>query len=430
MKLCLITLGCPKNTVEGEKLAGLIEKHGWSLTTKLDGADAAVIHTCSFIKDAKEESMQGIASLSELKKSGAIGKLFVTGCLVQEERSTLRGRFPLVDGILGTGELEKLPAMLSGRKQDLTFEPGGLLDTNAPRLLSSDIPSAYLRIAEGCDHTCSFCAIPSLRGGYKSREMGNITGEATELARRGIKELVLIAQDTTFYGKDIYSAFRLPALLRKLAAIDGIEWIRILYAYPDTLTDEMLETIGLEPKICKYLDIPLQHVSAGVLRKMRRKPGGLQLIRKIKSRFPDMALRTTFITGFPGETKKDFSELLEAVSGGWFDHVGVFEFSPHPGTRSFGMPGKISEAVKKERKKELMLMQRNVVRAKNKSLAGSLQKVLVEGVLKGGNYVGRASFQAPEIDNLVYFSGKPKPGPFQRVKITGYKGYDLTGKII
>ena len=428
-KACLITLGCPKNTVEGENIAGMLEAAGWSMTTRLDGVDCAIVHTCSFIKDSRNESEDAIRSMAALKKKGLIGKLYVTGCLAQEEKKKLLRNFTAVDGIIGTGELQKLPELIGGCNPSINFIPGGLLETNSTRLLSSAAPSAYLRIAEGCNHKCSFCIIPSLRGKYKSREMNSIVKEAKGLAACGIKELVLIAQDTTFYGKDLYGNFKLPLLLKKLARVKGIEWIRLLYAYPDTLTDEMLDVIREEKKICKYIDIPLQHVSDNVLRAMKRKPGVRKLVENIKARVPGVSIRTTFITGFPGETKEDFNELLEFVKEGHFEHMGAFEYSPHPGTLSASYPAQVNERLKIERKNALMLAQQKVVNIKNKGRVGKILDVLIDGFAENA-VIARSRFQAPEIDGIVYVKGKTGNKVIGKAKITGFKNYDLTGQLI
>lgn len=426
---CIVTLGCPKNTVEGEKLAGLLRSRGWELSTRVGAGSSVIVHTCSFIKDARDESEKTIASLAALKRKGFLKALYVTGCLAQEERGALLKRFKDADGALGTGELHKLPDMLLGKGVNPHFTPGGLLETGKERLLSSSGPSAYLRIAEGCNHTCSFCVIPKLRGRYKSRQIGSIIREAETLAERGIKELCLIAQDTTYYGKDIYGSLSLHKLIKRLAAVQGIRWIRILYAYPDTVTAELLEAIRNEPKVCKYIDIPLQHTSPNVLKRMRRNPGALAAVESIRKAVPGIAVRTTFITGFPGETEKDFKGLLEAVKSGIFEHVGVFEYSPHPDTPAAKLPGRPSPKSAARRRNALMLAQQKNVLSVNRGLKGRTLEVLCEGRLRTGEYFGRSRFQAPEIDSLIYFTGKAAAGKLIKVRITGYKGYDLYGKI-
>ena len=432
-KLCIITLGCPKNTVEGEKIAGMLDNCGWTLSADISKCDAALIHTCSFIKDAKDESISVIKKLSGLRKRGGLQKVVVTGCLAQEYGKRLFNEFPQVDAVVGTGSLDKLPFVMSGGSDFECGKPGGLLESAYPRLLSSGLPTAYLRIAEGCGHKCAFCVIPKLRGAYKSRKIENIVSECKALVSAGIKEAVLIAQDTTLYGNDIYGKPSLPDLLKRLSKVRGIEWLRILYAYPDTVSDELLETMARGPKICKYLDIPLQHASDSVLKRMRRKGGVRKLLEKIKTRVPGIALRTTFIVGFPGETEAEFEELRAIVAEGWFEHAGVFEYSSassadRPACKALeGKP--VPEHLKRARKKELMLAQKKVVRLNNASHTGRIYKVLIESYdINKKIFTGRTYFQASEIDGITCIKGKCRVGQIQDVKITGYSGYDLMGK--
>lgn len=426
-KACIITLGCPKNTVEGEKMAGALDNSGWALTTDLSDCDAAVIHTCSFIKDAKKESEEAIRAVSRLKKQGGALRLVVTGCMAQELGRKLFKSFPGVDGVIGTGSLDMLVPVLNGERSEALGKPGGLLESAYPRLLSSNGPSAYLRIAEGCGHKCSFCVIPSLRGPYRSRRPGDVASECASLAANGIKEAVLIAQDTTLYGSDLRPKRTLAGLLGRLSKVRGIEWLRILYAYPDTVTDGLLRVIKENRKVCKYLDIPLQHASGRVLRKMRRGTGVRKLLERVKGSVPEIALRTSFITGYPGETEADHGELLALVEEGWFDHMGVFEYSPAKGCGRDSVPARVKAA----RRRELMLAQKKVVAAKARSLIGRRLRVLVENYdpLKG-LYAGRAEFQAPEIDGIVNFNAKMVRGAFADVEITGASGYDLLGKTV
>lgn len=440
-KVSIITLGCPKNIVEGENIAGLIKESGFDLMPDLKDADIAVVHTCSFISDADRESADVIKRLSQLRQSGRLKKLFVTGCLVQKEGKNIIAKFPDVDSFVGTGNLHRLPEIIDSNEKLVLGKPGGYLEGTSKRLLSSALPSAYLRIAEGCSHRCSFCIIPKLRGRYKSRNMKSIVREAEELAGQGIREFNLIAQDTSIYGRDLYGYSALPELIRKLAQIPAVKWIRILYAYPATITRELLETIKNEEKVCKYLDIPLQHVNERILRKMGRPSGARKVVERIRKDIPGITLRTTLIVGFPGETKKEFGELYNFVGDGWIDHLGVFEYSQNKGASSHKFSGQINKQTAGERKKRLMLKQREIVKIKNKARVNSNFEVLVESSnvnkIKSGmefrKYAissGRSEFQAPEIDNLIYLSGKQDTGSFVNVKITGIRGYDLMGEVV
>jgi len=430
-KLCLVTLGCPKNIVEGESIAGLLESKGWSLTTDLLAADAAVIHTCSFIADAKKESEETIRAILRLKKFGKLKRVAVTGCLVQREGKDLIDRFEDVDVFSGTGAdaIERLPAALKDGSVSLITKPGGFLESSAPRLLSSNLPSAYLRVAEGCNHKCNFCIIPRIRGRFYSREQGSILKEARELIACGVKEIILIAQDTTLYGKDIYGKPALPSLMKKVADINGIKWVRLMYAYPSTVSAELIEVIRSENNICKYMDMPVQHVSDKVLKLMGRAGDVKKIIRKLKERVPGLALRTTIITGFPGENDADFKELRSFVSEGWFDHIGVFEYDPVEGTPSAELKGQIGAKLKAERKKELMLIQKNVVKKRLNAMTGKTLEALVESQKDANTHFGRTSFQAPEIDGGIIIKGKCSPGDFVDIKVTGHRGYDLLGEI-
>lgn len=424
-KICLVTLGCPKNIVEGESIAGLLRAGGWELTTNLTDADAAVIHTCSFISDAKKESEDVINSLSRLKIKGKLKTIAVTGCLVQREGKSLREKFKGVDVFIGTGALGSLTDLLEkGAGLDIT-RPGGLLESSVPRLLSSSLPSAYLRIAEGCNHKCSFCIIPGLRGRYKSRKKEDILSEAKDLADCGIKEINIIAQDTTLYGKDIYSKPSLPVLLNDLAGIKGFKWIRLMYAFPGTVTGGLIDVIKNEEKVCKYIDMPVQHINDKVLKLMGRPTGAKNVIRRLKDQIPGLTLRSTVITGFPGEKEKEFRELADFVSEGWFDHLGVFEYNPIEGTPSSRLSGRPSARVAGARKKELMLRQQKVVRSRFESMKGDTVEVIIESRQDDDRCTGRASFQAPEIDGGMIIKGSRRLGSFVKVKITGSKGYDL-----
>ncbi|MBN1823644.1 MAG: 30S ribosomal protein S12 methylthiotransferase RimO [Endomicrobiales bacterium] len=430
-KLSLIILGCPKNVVEGENMAGLLKDAGWSFTADVNEADCAVVHTCSFIRDAQRESEAAIRRLCGLKKRGGLKKLIVTGCHVQSNSESLIDKYPEVDGFLGTGSLEMINEIAGRGVSCLVTEPGGFLETlpGKGRLLSSALPSAYLRVSEGCDHRCGFCVIPRMRGGYRSRKKENIVLEARELAERGVREFILIAQDTTSYGRDIYGFFALSKLLKDLCRVDGVKWIRLMYGYPGSVTDELLDVIAGEDRICKYIDLPLQHVSEKVLKLMKRPAGARQTARRVKSRVPGVFLRTSLITGFPGEGKREFEELLGFVSEGWFDHMGVFEYSDVEGAASCSLINKIKKNTAVSRKKALMLEQQRVVKIKNGKLVGKTAEVLLEKGLGGGRFRGRAWFQSPEVDGSVFLKAKTgsREGDFVKTTIEGFSGYDLKG---
>ena len=428
MRICIITLGCPKNVVESETLAGILKSNGYELTTDIENCDCAVIHTCSFIKDAKKESEDFINGVLRMKKGGQIGNVFVSGCLVQDEGKSLISRFPAVDGFIGTGCLDEIPDLIERGSGFICKGPGGLLESPYPRLLSSESASAFLRIAEGCNHRCSFCHIPMIRGRYRSRKIQSVVDEARGLSELGIKEAVLIAQDTTSYGVDLYGRYSLKKLIEKISEISGIEWIRILYGYPASVNKELLDCFRKEDKLCKYIDIPLQHISRRILKRMGRPSRSRETVEKIKNAVPDIAVRTSLIVGFPGETEKDYREMRSFVEEGWFDQLGVFEYSDDPKARSYGLKQKTDKAETRARKKELMLRQFDVLRKKNKLKIGSIEKVLVENRVSGSLFEGRASFQAPEVDGKIIFSAAEEPGAFVKVRITGQKGYDIIGQ--
>jgi ribosomal protein S12 methylthiotransferase len=425
--VCLITLGCPKNIVEGENILGIIRKKGYTLTADLKTAGTVIVHTCSFIEDARNESIDTIRAISKLKENGTIQKLIVTGCMVQDEKRNIQNIFPSADSFVGTGELHNIDSVLDVDACYKVSGPGGLMLPKAGRVLSSDLPVAYLKLSEGCNHRCSFCIIPQLRGRYRSRNIGSVVSEADSLAQKGIKELVLIAQDTTFYGHDIYKKSVLAKLVDSLSSVEGIKWIRLLYAYPGTVREELLDIIEKNPKVCKYLDMPLQHVSKRVLEKMRRPVNSAQTVSRIIDRVPDIALRTTFITGFPGETDKDFGELYDFVSRGLIEHLGVFVYSDNKKAESHKFGRQVPEKIKFERQKELMLLQKKIVTRKNKARVGRKIEVLVEQDKGGGEFFARAAFQAPEIDSRVRVKGNFRTGEFADVTITGVSGYDIKG---
>lgn len=486
-KVGFVSLGCPKNLVDSEIMMGLLVREGFALTTEAAEADILVVNTCAFIDPAKRESIEAILEMAQWKRAGRCRKLVVTGCLAERYRDHLLRELPEVDALLGTQEIERiveicrdgeigeprrrkrgLPVLswtMSDRRLSSWEAPIYLDDPARPRLVATPRHTAYLKIAEGCDHLCSFCIIPALRGPFRSRPLDSLLREAEELVTRGVRELVLIAQDTTHYGVDLGMREGLAALLRALARIEGLRWIRFLYGYPNHVSDALLEVIAEEEKVCKYFDIPLQHVSARLLRAMRR--GGTRsslerLVERIRRRIPEATLRTTFIVGFPGETERDFRELLDFCRTVEFDYVGVFLYSDEEGTAAAELSRKVLPEIARERQQRLLQEQARIARRRNRRWIGRVADVLVEGYVearaRGGlsdategsressgqaqqNLLllrGRMASQAPEIDGLVLFEGSvpageagrlPRPGDFVPVEITGIHQYDLIGRM-
>jgi ribosomal protein S12 methylthiotransferase len=433
-KVVMISLGCPKNTVEAEYLLGTFKNRGLVITNNLNEADIAVIHTCSFIKAAKAESEKCIRNVLNVKKVTGL-HVYVSGCLPQLLKEKMLELFPGIDGFVGTGTLDKLPELIFNTGLNkfcldkLPFYPGGL-NNSVYRLLSSNTSSTYLKIAEGCEHKCSFCIIPLLRGGYESRKIKTLVDEAKSLADNGIKELILIAQDTTSYGKDIYKAFALDKLLIKLSKIKELKWIRLLYAYPSSITDNLLDVFKEYDNICNYIDIPIQHISKNILSAMRRPLNTANIIEKIKNKLPDVILRTSIIAGFPGETKKDVDELIDFLSKMYFQYVGVFEYSDQKEATSSRFDKKIKSSIIKDRKLLIENVQYGIFKSKIAKMLGNIITVLVENCLKSGkNYTikGRAYFQAPEIDgSITAISGcSVEIGSFYKAKVVDVKGYDI-----
>ena len=424
----LVSLGCPKNTVESEYMLGALKNGGFNIVNDICAADVIIIHTCSFIKAARKESEDAVKkALAAKNKKGS--KVYVTGCLPQLLKDETLKLFPNVDGYLGTGNLKKLSGLISKEIKSEVCGAGGL-DEARTRILSSRLPYAYLKIAEGCNHKCSFCIIPDLRGKYKSRSIISIVDEARALAHAGIKELIIIAQDTTSFGSDIYEAFALDKLLSKLAEIKEFEWIRLMYAYPSSVTDDLLDVIKEHKNICSYIDMPVQHISKKVLSAMKRPLNTAAVVEKIKSKIPDIVLRTSLITGFPGETAKDVKELINFIKGGWFGYAGVFEYSDNEKAASYKSENKVSPKTAKERKILIENAQYEVFKSRIKKMKNAETQVLAERCVKDGNLykiTGRTCFQAPEIDgNAIIKSETPlKPGEFYNVKINGNKGYDV-----
>ncbi|MDR3244628.1 MAG: 30S ribosomal protein S12 methylthiotransferase RimO [Elusimicrobiota bacterium] len=436
MKASIISLGCPKNTVESEYMLGILKQQGFDITTDLQETDIAIVHTCSFIDKARKESEKSIRNLIALKKKRDI-KIYVSGCLVQLLKESILEKFPQIDGCIGTGSLNKLKDLIKSNKTiDNPFIAGGLNLNNAKsRILSSNMPFSYLKIAEGCNHKCSFCIIPNLRGKYESRNIDSLVKEARSLTQIGIKEIVLIAQDTTSYGIDLYNAFALDKLLVKLSKTQEIKRIRLLYAYPQSITKDLLKTINDFPNICKYIDIPIQHISKKLLSLMNRPLNTRKIIEDIHNKYGKIVLRTSFICGFPQETKQDVKELIDFIKEGHFQYGGVFRYSDNPNATSAKLKGNIAKEIVQERKIEIENAQYAVFKSKIEYIKGKDIEVLIEKCsqkAKGGYIISaRADFQAPEIDgNTLFISEKPlKIGSFASVKILSNAGYNIRAKI-
>lgn len=459
MRIGFVSLGCPKNLVDSEVMLGMAEKEGHEITADASQADVLVVNTCAFIDRAKQESIDTILEMAELKKQAAGRKLIVTGCMAERYREELKKEIPEIDAVLGTGEVEAFVGAVSGRPAPGTLAPGtGPSGTVAPvtfyakpPVFGVDLPTyiydadtprkrvtpghyAYIKIAEGCDYKCAFCIIPKMRGHYRSRPVDSIVDEARRLAAQGIKELLLISQDTTFYGIDRGERGALATLLDALNTVDGIEWIRLLYLYPTTITDQVIDAMARNDKVVKYIDLPLQHASDAVLKRMKR-PGTRQsyvrLLNNIRARIPNVVLRTTFIVGFPGETAEDFAELEGFVDEIGFDHLGVFTYSHEEGTSAFDLDDDVPEATKLERQERLMARQRDIVSSRQQSRLGETVRILVDGPSPEHELVlqGRLAGQAPEIDPVVYLtdcdpSTLPQ-GSFVDAEIVGAEEYDL-----
>jgi ribosomal protein S12 methylthiotransferase len=448
-----VSLGCPKNLVDSEVMMGQLAKHGYELTTDREAADVIVVNTCGFIEAAKQESINTILEMAALKETANCKRLVVAGCLVERYRQDLLNQLPEVDAVLGTSEVEKIVAAVDPAAvaaQDAAFVasaswmtrglPTYLYDENTPRLLATPKHFAYVKIAEGCDHTCAFCAIPQMRGNYRSRRAGSILREAEQLAAQGVKELILISQDSTRYGEDLGVKDGLAELLRALAQVDGIEWIRVMYSYPNSLSDATLAVMAAEKKVCSYLDMPLQHASAGVLKRMRR--GGdrrllEKLINRARSFVPNIAVRTTFIVGFPGETEEDFAELVQFVRDVEFDRVGVFTYSDEEGTHGYELDGKVPARVMRSRRAKLMREQAKISKRRNQQLVGRTFRALLEGVSQESELLleARLESQAPEIDGHVIINDLPegfaaRPGDFIKIEITAAHEYDLIARAV
>ena len=470
-----VSLGCPKNLVDSEVMMGLVARSGAVLSPRAEDADVIVVNTCSFIESAQQESVNTILEMAGHKKSGRAKKLVVAGCLVERFRDEIRKRIPEVDAVVGTGELQNILAatgmapapsiadnsspfvVLNSRAEGdaralqgrfsrdqwagaIADLPNYLYDDETPRILTTPKHTAYIKIAEGCDHPCTFCIIPQLRGQFRSRRFESVVAEAERLTQMGVREITLIGQDTTCYGEDFGLKDGLALLLEKLARIENLRWIRFLYAYPNKITSKLLETIGSHEKICSYMDVPLQHASAPVLKRMKRGGGAdlfLRSVAKMRRAIPGLTLRTSFIVGFPGETEKEFEELCEFVREAQFDWMGTFSYSDQEGADAYGLDKKLSVREIERRRKHLMTIQRQISKKKKKALVGQEFDLLLEGTSEETDLLmeGRTPMHAPEIDGKVFVNEfpeemEPQPGQFYRCQITEAHDYDLVARIL
>lgn len=437
-KVGMISLGCPKNQVDAEHMLALMDAEGWEIVDYVDGCDVVIVNTCGFIDDAKKEAIENILDMVELKKEGVIGKIIVTGCLAQRYKEEIVKEIPEVDAVVGIGAngdiIKTVEEVMDSVSTIEKYPPRCDLPLEGQRILTTPQYWAYLKIGEGCSNRCTYCTIPSIRGNMRSRSMENVIEEAKQLAELGVKELILIAQDTTSYGLDLYGELKLPELINELCKIDSIEWIRLLYCYPDRITDELVETMKNQDKVVNYIDLPLQHADDKILKAMNRR-GDQSLIRsvisKLRAEIPDVVIRTTFIVGFPGEGEEEFETLAEFVNEIEFDRLGVFTFSPQEGTPAFDMEGQVDEDVKTRRGEVIMQDQYSIMEEKNNEKIGKTYKVVVEEYDGySDSYTGRTYMDAPEIDGLVKFTSQKDLdiGDFVDVEIFDVEDYDLIGE--
>ena len=439
MNILFISLGCDKNLVDSEVMLGLLDKKGYQIVDSEEDADIIVVNTCCFIHDAKEESIQTILEMAEYKKEGKLKALIVTGCLAQRYQQEIIDEIPEVDAVLGTTSydhiVEAVEEALAGNGHVVLEDVDALPDVKEKRLVTTGGHYAYMKIAEGCDKHCTYCIIPKLRGNYRSVPMERLIEEAKQLASQGVKELILVAQETTLYGIDLYKKKSLPKLLHELCKIPGIQWIRIQYCYPEEITQELIETIREEEKVCNYLDIPIQHASDRILKRMGRRTNQKQLremIASLRSQIPDIALRTTLISGFPGETEEDQEEVMRFVDEMEFERLGVFAYSQEEDTPAAEFPDQVPQELKEERRDEIMELQQEISYEKSQSMIGKVLEVMIEGKVADENaYVGRTYMDAPGVDGLIFINTDLDlmSGDFVRAKVTGALEYDLIGEI-
>lgn len=447
-KVGFVSLGCPKNLVDSEVMMGRLAEAGYEITSDANEADTVVVNTCGFIESAKQESVDAILEAAAMKSGGNASRLIVAGCLVERYRDDLMKELPEVDAFIGTSQIDEIlhAADEEFDAKQLTITPLGhksstyLYDFDTPRIRATDSYTAFIKIAEGCDRPCAFCSIPSMRGSFRSRRFGSIIEEARNLAKQGVKEVVLIAQDSSRYGEDLGEVDALAALIRALGEIEELEWVRVMYAYPTHISDAFLSAIAETPKAVKYLDMPLQHASRNVLKLMKR--GGTRaslekLIRRVREKVPGITIRTTFITGFPGETDEDFKELMEFVKNCRFDNLGVFTYSDEEGTPAFDLPNKVDPKVAKLRRDKVMKLQAKISRELNEAKVGKTFPVLFEGLSRESDllFQGRLEGQTQEIDGYIFINDipenlEPRVGAIYNVKITEAHEYDLVGEIV
>lgn len=440
MKILFISLGCDKNLVDTEVMLGMLASRGYEMTNDEQEADIIVINTCCFIHDAKEESIQNILEMAEYKKNGSAKALIVTGCMAERYRQEILDEIPEVDEVLGTTAydriLDAVDAALAGQHEVMTADLDALPLPETKRLVTTGGHFAYLKIAEGCDKHCTYCIIPKIRGNFRSVPMERLLKEAQDLAEQGVKELILVAQETTLYGKDLYGEKSLPKLLRELCKISGIRWIRILYCYPEEITDELIQVMKEEPKICHYLDLPIQHANDTILKRMGRRTSKQELIdivQKLRKEIPDICLRTTLITGFPGETQEQHEEVMEFIDTLEFDRLGAFTYSPEEDTPAATFEDQIDEEVKEDRQADIMELQQEIAFDKAEDMIGREVIVMIEGKVADENaYVGRTYRDAPNVDGLIFINTDVEliSGDFAKVKVTGALDYDLIGELM
>lgn len=440
MKILFVSLGCDKNLVDSEVMLGLLRERGYEITNDENQAEVIVVNTCSFIHDAREESIQTILEMAEMKKKGVCRLLIVAGCLAEKYKEEILDELPEVDAVIGTTAYDAvcdvIDRSLLGERVQAFESINRLPVVKTKRVITTGGYSSYLKISEGCDKHCTYCIIPKLRGNYRSVPMEYVLEDARMLAASGVTELNIVAQETTTWGKDIYGEKRLHELLRALCRIEGVEWIRLLYCYPEEITDELIEVIRTEPKICHYLDMPIQHCSDRILKRMGRRTSRKELeevIAKLRRKIPDIALRTTLISGFPGETEEDQEDLKSFIQTIQFDRLGVFTYSPEEGTPAAAMGNQIPEEIKAERRDELMALQQQISAEKTGNMVGQVLKVLVEGrIPEEGIYVGRTYRDAPDVDGYVFLEAEEEiiSGNFVTAEITGADEYDLTGEVL
>lgn len=439
LKIALESLGCSKNLVDAEIMMGILNKKGYQLVEDFCEADIILVNTCGFIESAKNESIQAILEIAQLKETANLKILVVTGCLAQRYSEELKQEIPEIDAIVGTGSyqnIDEIVANIQKEKHIISLENIDFtFNENLPRYVSTPSYMAYLKIGEGCDNLCTYCIIPKLRGKYRSRKIEDILDEANTLVKNGAKEIVVIAQDTTKYGFDLYNKEMLPTLLEKLAQIDGLKWIRVMYSYPETISEELIDVIANNDNICNYFDMPIQHASNKILKLMNRKTTKEDILRKvslIREKIKNVTIRTTTIVGFPGETDEDFEELVEFIKQVKFDRLGAFEYSNEEGTPAYKLPNHVDDEIKSQRRERLMLVQQEISRELNEKKIGNVYEVLVEEKIDEDTYLGRTMEDAQEIDNIVYIKSEKEIliGSFVDVKIYDALEYDLMGEII